>query len=213
MIPRALLTALLVIAGATPVTACECLWQGSFVEVAPTTDLVVSGRVIRQRGNALDLSVDDVALGSELQNQIRVWGDPETVGGRAIASAACRADLTEFPVGSQWVMALQRIETVPAGGFNPGTPNLSFGRVGDYALSRCGVYWLQRDGETVSGNLITAPRWQYQSSPNPVVLYSLLASYLHGDLERSVLERAASPRDRRRARELMDQTREFLQQQ
>jgi hypothetical protein len=32
---------------------CDCLWQGSFVDVQAGTDLVVSGTVARSRGNSL----------------------------------------------------------------------------------------------------------------------------------------------------------------
>ena len=38
--------------------SCQCLWQGSFTDVAPTSDLVVVGEVAAVRGNAVDLNIE-----------------------------------------------------------------------------------------------------------------------------------------------------------
>jgi len=193
--------------------ACECLWQGAFVDVVDHADLVVSGRVTAQRGNSLDLDIDQVLLGREHRERLRVWGDPVPAGGRATPGSRCRAELATFVPGSQWVLALQRIRELPPAGFNPNTPHVGHGRLDDYSLSRCGVYWLQRDGRVVSGNILRSPRWEYRSQPAPVVLHELLVDHLQGRLPRASLNEAARPRDRRHTRQLMEQTRDFLQDQ
>ena len=79
----------------------------------------------------------------------------------------CRPEPELFPPGSEWVMALFRIEQDVPGGFNPNTPNVSYGRPGDYSLSSCGGYWLSRSGDWVSGNLDDTEKkalWNYLRS-------------------------------------------------
>lgn len=211
-----------------PAYACGCLWQGPFVDIVEHADLVISGRVTASRGNSFDIEIDEVLRGSEFREQIRIWGYLDT--NRVAASPAatipgpggkdsyqlepqCRADAADFPPGSQWILALQRIDSVPAEGFDPDTPNISYGRPRDYALSQCGVYWLARDHSVVSGNILQAQRWEYRGTPNPVLLYSLLTAYLRGETDRDTLQQALREPDRRKTRQLMDQTREFLRQQ
>lgn len=181
---RPLLSLLLAGVLTQPATACECLWQGAFIDVLAHADLVVSGRVTMRKGNAVDLDVDDVLRGQEFRDRVRIWGNPHPAGPGSppdstprmsgdngvtglpepgydpAFDADCRVDVADIDPGSQWVMALRRIERLPSSGFNPATPNISYGRVDDYALSRCGVYWLRRDASFVSGNLLKAPRWQ-----------------------------------------------------
>ena len=114
---------------------CDCLWQGPFTAVQADTDLVVAGQVAALSGNSLDLLVTRVLRGEIHQEEIRVWLD---------TGELCRAETGSFPLESTWVMALERIEEIPPGGFNPHTPNVSYGRVDDYSLSRCGGYWLKQ---------------------------------------------------------------------
>lgn len=215
-----------------PASACGCLWQGPFVDIIEHADLVVSGRVTASRGNSFDIDIDEVLRGSEFREQIRIWGYLDMDSAQASQTAAqdrndprrntppsdqlepqCRADAAEFAPGSQWILALQRIDSVPTQGFDPDTPNISYGRPQDYALSQCGVYWLARDHSVVSGNILQAPRWEYRGTPNPVLLYSLLTAYLRGETDRDTLQQALREPDRQKTRQLMDQTREFLRQQ
>ena len=195
----ALATTLLWLAAATHARAeCECLWQGSFAEVQASTDLVVSGEVIAARGNSIDLAIERELRGESGQPDIRVWlrtGD------------YCRPEPELFPVGSQWVMALQRITEEVPGGFNPHTPNVSYGRVGDYALSSCGGYWLSRNDDWVTGNLVDAPRWVREPKMTPVLL-DLVADYVAGRVDAQALAQAS--REDPAVRELMLDTRAFL---
>jgi len=195
---RALLWILLYLWAAAARGECDCLWQGSFVDVQGATDLVVSGTVIEARGNSIDLSLDRQLRGEAQQDEIRVWlkfGD------------YCRPEAGLFPVGTQWVMALDRIEDEVPGGFNPNTPSVSYGRLGDYSLSSCGGYWLSRGGDWVTGNLVKAPRWERDPKMAPVLL-DLVADYVNGRVDSDALLRAS--REDPALRDLMLDTRAFL---
>ena len=132
---------------------CTCIWEGSFADVARRTDLVVEARIGSVKGNAADIAVESTLQGEAFDDTLRVW---------LKARDYCRPEAELFPPGSRWVLALERIDSVPEGGFDPGTPNISYGRVGDYFLSSCGGYWLSSEGGRVTGNLIDAPRWARQ---------------------------------------------------
>ncbi len=179
---------------------CECIWQGSFSEVQGETDLVVAGRVVRSKGNSVDVSVERRLDGAEAPEEIRVWlrtGD------------YCRPEPELFPVGSEWVMALDRIDELVPGGFNPGTPNISYGRRGDYSLSSCGGYWLRLSDNWVTGNLVDAPRWAREPQMTPVLL-DLVAEFVAGNVDASALLDAS--REDPAVRELMLDTRAFLRE-
>lgn len=180
---------------------CECLWQGPFTEVQGGTDLVVAGQVTALSGNSIDLAIDRVLRGKEFRGRVRIWLD---------TGELCRAAPGTFPAESSWVMALKRIEEVPPGGFNPHTPNISYGRVGDYSLSRCGGYWLRLSEDLVSGNLTGGPRWDMNPKMSPVLL-ELVASHVAGDLDAEALEQAGRV-DPELQRLIID-TRVFLRQE
>ena len=193
-----LLPWLLLLACTNSQAECECLWQGSFSEVQSGTSLVISGTVIASKGNAVDLSIDRLLRGSEHLEDIRVWmktGD------------YCRPEPELFAIGSQWVMALQEITNDVPGGFNPHTPNYSYGRIGDYYLSSCGGYWLSQSDEMVTGNLVNAPRWEREPKMTPVTL-DLVAAYVKGEADAHALLEAS--REDPALRELMLDTRAFL---
>lgn len=185
---------------AAPEEECSCLWQGSFAEVQAQTDLVAAVTVLGGKGNSLDVTVDQILRGREFNEKVRLW---------LKARDYCRPDAEEFPVGTRWVMALYRIDETVPGGFNPDTPNISYGRIGDYRLSSCGGYWLQFHEDRVTGNLVNAPRWEREPKMTPVLL-DLLAAYIRGDVDSEALLEAG--REDPALRELMLDTREFLRQ-
>ena len=198
MVVRRLVCLALWLTSTTTSAECDCLWQGSFSEVQAGTTLVVSGTVVAGKGNSIDLSVDRLLRGDEPPGDIRIWlktGD------------YCRPEPELFPAGSQWVMALHQIEKDVPGGFNPHTPNISYGRVGDYSLSSCGGYWLSQSGDWISGNLVQAPRWVREPKMTPVLL-DLLADYIDGNIDAEALLQAS--REDPALRELMLDTQEFL---
>lgn len=177
---------------------CECLWQGSFSDVQADTDLVVAGNIASGKGNSVDLDISRTLRGTAPGETIRIWlktGD------------YCRPEPELFPPESTWVMALRRIDEVVPGGFNPGTPNFSYGRIGDYQLSSCGGYWLQLQGDYVSGALVDSPRWVHDPKMTPVLL-DLVTAFVDGEVEASALLEAS--REDPALRELRLDTRAFL---
>lgn len=196
--PLTLLTLLLAALPAFADPECSCLWQGSFDEVQAETDLVVSATVIATKGNSIDLAVDQRLRGSDERSDLRVW---------LKTANYCRPEVELFPIGSQWVMALDRIRESVPGGFNPNTPNFSYGRVDDYSLSSCGGYWLAQSGEVVTGNLVAAPRWVREPEMTPVLL-ELVSGYVNGEVSRDALIEASKQDPA--LRDLMLDTRAFL---
>ncbi|MEM9257213.1 MAG: delta-aminolevulinic acid dehydratase [Pseudomonadota bacterium] len=180
---------------------CGCLWEGPFADVQAGADLVVAGEVVSAVGNSIDLELGRVLRGEPNPVVTRVWLKTDDY---------CRPEPDNFPVGSQWVMALSLINKEVPGGFNPHTPNVSYGRLGDYSLSSCGGYWLKLQDGRVSGNLVEGARWDYQPDMTPVLL-ELVTGYVDGKLPRATLVEAS--REDPALRELMLDTREFLRQQ
>ena len=195
-----LLGPVLLVASSAARADCACLWQGSFAEVQAGTDLVVSGSVVSGRGNSIDLAVERTLRGREHQANIRIW---------LKTADYCRPEAAGFPVGSQWVMALDLIDEEVPGGFNPHTPNVSYGRRGDYSLSSCGGYWLSQSGNWVTGNLVKAPRWDHNPPMTPVLL-DLLADFISGKVDATALLTAS--REDPAARELLLDTKAFLRE-
>ena len=182
--------------------SCTCLWQGSFAQAAKQADLVVTGSIISHKGNAADLRIKRVIAGKEFQQTIRIWGQYKQ---------QCRPVISEFAVDSEWIFALHKIDKKVPDGFDPSTPNVSYGRVGDYYLSRCGVYWLSLHDGYVSGNLINGPRGQWQDDKMNPVLVELIGAYLQGVIPDTALIEAAKPQTE--SKRLMEQTKQFLQGQ
>ncbi|MEH6591087.1 MAG: delta-aminolevulinic acid dehydratase [Halioglobus sp.] len=180
---------------------CECLWEGSFADVQADTDLVISGHVIATKGNSIDLAIDQKLRGGHVMSEVRVW--LKTLD-------YCRPEPALFPEQSQWVMALYKITDNIPGGFNPSTPNMSYGRIGDYRLSSCGGYWLSQSENLVTGNLIEAPRWVRDPDMTPVLL-DLLADYVSGTVGTSALLEAS--RQDPELRNLMLDTKAFLREE
>lgn len=193
------LSLLLYAAGAT--AECECLWQGSFADVQAETDLVISGTVIDSKGNSIDVSLDRRLRGDEALDTVRIW---------LKTGSYCRPAPDLFPLGSQWVMALDRITDEVPGGFNPLTPNFSYGRIGDYSLSSCGGYWLSQTEDLVTGNLINGARWDRNPKMTPVQV-DLLTAFVRGEIGRDSLTQAS--REDPAVRDLMLDTKAFLRQE
>jgi hypothetical protein len=104
-------------------------------------------------------------------------------------------------------MALQRITEDVPGGFNPSTPNISYGRIDDYILSSCGGYWLALNGDYASGALVDSPRWVREPKMTPVLL-ELIAAFVAGRVDANTLLEAS--REDPALRELKLDTRAFL---
>ena len=202
MISPRLLAGILLLGSAGHVAAeCECVWGGPFTEVQADTDLVVAATVMADKGNSIDVKIDQLIRGQEFQEQIRIW---------LRTGELCRPELEQFPEHSRWVMALHRIDAVAPGGFNPGTPSISFGRVGDYSLSSCGGYWLSRHENLVTGNLATGTRWVQDPKMSPVLL-ELVVAFVDGKIDAEALKEASTVDPE--LQQLRLETRSFLRQQ
>jgi hypothetical protein len=132
---RALLFAVLVAAllgVTTPAEPCSCAWRGPFLSVAPDAPLVVRVRVLRHHPGpepTMDALVLDVLSGGLLDSGIKIQMDD---------GMHCRPVMEDFPVGSEWVLALNGPGAKPGKGL---------------ALSHCGEYWLRIQGDEVLGNI------------------------------------------------------------
>lgn len=182
--------------------ACSCIWQGNFAEIDKTDATIVLGTVLSHKGNSMDLQVDEVLQGKLYREDIRIWGE---------TASLCRAELSNFADGSEWLLVLDPITEVPDKGFNPSTPNISFGRVGDFALKRCGVYWLEHRNAYLSGNVDDDKRWLYLDKKKSPVSLQLIRRFLAGGIDKSVLAEAAKIPPAKT--ELLTDTRVFLMQQ
>jgi hypothetical protein len=155
------------------------------------------------RGNSIDLAIQQVMRGELYTDEIRVWLGLDS-------DELCRAEVGTFALHSRWVMALNRIDEVAPGGFNPSTPNYSVGRVGDYSISRCGGYWLSQTENLVSGNLTGGARWEMDPEMSPVLI-DLVAGFVAGDVDEGTLKEAG--RVDPELQKLILETRLFLKQQ
>ena len=180
---------------------CNCIWEGSFVDVYEHVDLIVSGNVVARKGNSIDLSIERQFRGEPHRQNIRIWLKTKNY---------CRPNPDQFPLGSHWVMALKKIKEDIPGGFDPNTPSISYGRVDDFILSSCGGYWLAQHGETVVGNLIDGPRWARNTKMKPLHL-NILSSYIDGKITREDLIQYG--KESSELNELLLDTRIFLKHQ
>lgn len=182
-------------------TACECIWQGSFVDIKDDADLIVHATVLSTKGNSFDIWIDQTLKGNEFRETLRIWGK---------TAQLCRPNVDIFLPQTEWILAINKITDVPDDGFNPNTPNLSFGRVDDYAISACGAYWLSVSEGLVSGNIAKGTRWTYNPKMNPV-LFSLIAANINNKISNSALLTASEiPAE---SKELLLDTKSFLRQQ
>lgn len=201
MVIRSLALSILFVAVSAETSACECLWGGPFTAVQGSSDLVISGEVIRGKGNSVDISVEEVLRGTEYSPDIRIW---------LKTGELCRPDRETFPSGSRWVMALHRIEEDVPDGFDPGTPNVSYGRIGDYALSSCGGYYLSLTENFVSGNLADGTRWDMTPKMTPVII-DLVTNFVRGEVDADAVLSAS--RQDPAVREMMLNTKNFIREE
>ncbi|MGK0498388.1 MAG: hypothetical protein ACJAYG_000015 [Oceanicoccus sp.] len=199
----------------TPALAeCDCLWQGSFAQSYRQADFIVSGTVINNKGNSADFNIErtllDKGIGNkEFNSMIRFWAD--TAENIKQQLQVCRPAISDFPIGSEWVLALNKITDIPDHGFNPNTPNVSYGRINDYALSKCGGNWLRVNEGMVSGNLVKGRRWEWQNDSMNPVLIELVDAYIKDIIPEAALVEAAKPLTE--AKILMEKTKGYLETQ
>lgn len=192
---------------AQPPANCQCLWQGSFSKAYIEADAVVVAEILTGKGNSLDIKVEEILADTDKRvpaylDSIRIWGDNGQL---------CRPNADDFVPGTRWVMALNQISEVPENGFDPATPNISFGRENDFYLSQCGSFWLRVQGSVVTGNLVSDRRWSWKDENSQPVSLTILKRFIAGEISAEVLENSARQPDQ--LKQLMKQTRQFLHQQ
>jgi hypothetical protein len=110
--------------------ACSCDWRGPFLAVFHEAPLVVRGKILRHnpgRIPTMDVLALETLQGGLLDSGLRIqMGD----------GMYCRPMMEDFPIGSEWILALNGPGAKPGEGL---------------ALSHCGEYWLQVDGDMVVG--------------------------------------------------------------
>jgi len=155
--PFLTISALLVALTANDVLACTCVpLGGSFLKVAPKSELVIRGRVLRHTGEGeseteMDVEVLETLAGETSKSVVSVSGDPGN---------QCRPYVIGFPVGTVWVFALEAaVKDVTAARdyFLMERPDK-----GDYAISNCGTYWLKVEEGKVKGNIDRDDKERYE---------------------------------------------------
>ncbi len=123
---------LLLIIPLNQVNACECHWRGPFLSVVRDAPLVVHGRILRHNTGShpsMDVLILETLSGGVLDSGLRIqMGD----------GLHCRPEAENFPVGSEWILAINGPGSKPGKGL---------------ALSICGEYWLRVEGAEVLGSI------------------------------------------------------------
>jgi hypothetical protein len=121
--------------------ACSCLSRDrSFVQLSNRSDLVIRGKVMEYRWHkndparqgrplAMTVEVKEVYKGGTKLGKVTVWGDN---------GMQCRPYVTQFPIGTEWILALSKD---------------SWTEKGALAISVCGEHWLQVKGNNVVGKV------------------------------------------------------------
>jgi hypothetical protein len=123
--------------------ACSCEWKGAFLKVAGGAPLIVRGTILRHRPGPvpmMDVHVLETLAGGLLDSGLEIQMDNGMM---------CRPPLGLFPVGSEWILALN------GPGAKPGT---------GLAISVCGEYWLRVDGPAALGSF-DGPQQQSKRMP------------------------------------------------
>ena len=128
---------------------CTCSWTGPLVQVGPRAQVVVRARVLsygdrsREVDRSMTVEVLEVIKGTTAR-QIRIWGDD---------GAQCRPYVSTFPIGTEWVFAINRQQGRP-----------------DYAISVCGEFWARVEGDSVRGWLTTNAPPLDQNPPDRITI-------------------------------------------
>ena len=134
--------------------ACSCgATDTPFIQVARNKDIEFTELIVRgvvhphpQGKNSVELEILEVIKGNEERKKNRVWGDN---------GALCRPYISSFPVGTEWVMALDTVSPFKGRGFPADNvtelPLRRSPEETDYAISGCGTYALQVVDNSVKG--------------------------------------------------------------
>jgi hypothetical protein len=126
-----------------PVCACSCTGNRSFVTAAKSSSLVVRGKVLTywSQGKPAKATPDQLPPRTMLFEVTEIFKG--TVKSRKLFvqgsdGLQCRHYVTQFPVGTEWILAL-----APDGGT----------KKGELAISGCGEFGLAVKGDQVVGRV------------------------------------------------------------
>jgi len=112
--------------------ACSCAWHGPFLAAAKDAPLIIQGKITRHDTGyspVMAVHVSEVLKGALLDSGMLIqMGD----------GMLCRPTLESFPLGSEWILALNGSGSKPGEG---------------WALSHCGEYWLRVENGEVIGSI------------------------------------------------------------
>jgi len=112
--------------------ACSCVWRGPFLVAAKDAPLIIRGKITRHDAGkppAMVVHVSEVLKGGMLDSGMLIqMGD----------GMHCRPTLEGFPLGSEWILALNGSGAKPGEG---------------WALSHCGEHWLRVENGEVIGSI------------------------------------------------------------
>jgi hypothetical protein len=128
----------MICASGSDLCACSCSWEGPFLKVVTQSEYVIRGMVKEhlnagKGGTREDMNVEvlEVLKGNYAGKTIRIKGNYGWL---------CRPPVTQFPVGTEWILAIN------GPGSKPGVD-------GGPAISACGQYWLQVVNSKATGNI------------------------------------------------------------
>lgn len=151
--------------------SCGCQWQGPFSWLVDEVDTIAHVTIVNHNDNAMDARIISLYKGQSFDQEIRIWGD---------RGYQCRPPVSYFETDTQWLLAINKINTIPESSFDPFNPDQSFGRKGDYQLSACGAYWLKIEDNKASGNITSILDWDYNPPMDPVPV-KIIADFINGD--------------------------------
>ena len=112
--------------------ACSCVWRGPFLVAAKDAPLIIQGKIVRHDTGylpAMVVHVSEVLKGAMLDSGMVV---------QMRDGMLCRPTLGSFPLGSEWILALNGSGSKPGEG---------------WALSHCGEYWLRVENGEIIGSI------------------------------------------------------------
>ncbi len=181
---------------------CSCLWEGSFSEVAPETDLVILGEVQTTKGNAVDVVPERILKGAFMADSCAYGCKQET-------TAVPQRRTSPPAVAGSW--RCRRSVRYPRTALTPLLPMRVLG-ARRTILSSCGGYWLRVNGNTATGNLVPGtPRFSHQPDMSPVLI-DLIAGFMSGTVTQEALMQASRERPEEVDTLILD-TRSFLRGQ
>lgn len=164
------LLAFLLSVNISTLSACECGYQGPFVQMAKTTQLVGLFKVIKfltykniynnPTPMSMEVEMIEKYKGNEICNRIVVWGDPGNL---------CRPYLSIFTEGQYYVIALNAVGK-----------RMPEEKETDYFISICGAYWLNVNfpKATVTGDIDSKNRTNKTITLNELRLEFLKAELI-----------------------------------